>query len=464
MPFPQGISRPQAARGRTMTDQRPPLHPKLKALIDIARDLHPLLSEEKGLTITDVDRQLLYLPGKTGRLDIQTGDLLLPTSVSRRCIQENRPVSQKMRQCLGWDYIGRAVPVKDDSGKILGSVGTVEIIENQPVSERMIIGRSPLCQAVLEQARKVARYDVSVLILGETGTGKEVMAQYLVESSPRKDRPFVTVNCASIPSSLFESEMFGYESGAFTGANSKGRLGYFETANTGTIFLDEVGELDIQLQAKLLRVLDTGKIVRLGGTRERKIDVRIITATNQDLKKNIQSGLFRADFFFRLSSVILTLPPLRSHKEDLPLYIEEFLHREGKKLKKEGIFLEPEALHMLLRYDYPGNIRELQNIITQMIILCDSGIIGKIHLCSQITGNFAETAQTAPESADGAACPGETNGMQPAPDDMNYANMEKKIIQNALLRHPSKSRTARALGISRDTLYRKIRKYGISSG
>lgn len=431
------------------------LHPKLKSLIAVARDLHQLLSLEKGLTITDRESQLLYLPGKCGKLSIEEGDLLLPESVSRQSMRENRPITRKMEHCLGWDYIGRAVPVKDEAGRVIGSVGTVEVIENNPVSESFVMGHSPCFQAACEQAKKAARYDVSVLILGETGTGKEVMARYIVAESFRRDKPFLTINCASIPPSLFESEMFGYESGSFTGASKRGRRGYFETADQGTIFLDEVGELEMSLQAKLLRVLETGKILRVGGNKEIEVDTRIIAATNRDLKEYVKEGRFRADLFFRLSSIIISMPSLNCRKEDLPLYIEKFLHTERHSLNKENVRITPQAMEMLMAYEYPGNIRELQNIIKRALILCDSGIIEPEHIGMQMmTGVPAKNGAMPPTEA---VPPDAARPLA----NLDFLAAEKLALQNALATSPNKSKAAKALGISRDTLYRKIKKHAL---
>jgi transcriptional regulator with PAS, ATPase and Fis domain len=424
----------------------------------MADELHQLLSPEKGLTITDCEHQLLYLPGRGGSLRIEKGDLLLPESVSRQCIREKRFVCQKMERCLGWDYIGKAVPVTDEDGSVIGSVGTVEVIESKSASEGFVLGRSPVFQSACEQARKVARYDVSVLILGETGTGKEVMARYIVSESYRREKPFLTINCASIPPSLFESEMFGYEEGSFTGANKKGREGYFEIARNGTIFLDEIGELDMSLQAKLLRVLETSRILRVGGGREITVDTRIIAATNRDLRQYVKEGRFRADLFFRLSSVIITLPSLRSRKEDLPLYIEKFLQEEGQALGKKDTRLDSRAMDMLLAYDYPGNIRELQNIIKRTLILCDESLIGPEHIEMQM---FPDTVDGATERATPEASRVPRGGGRLAAAGLDFLSTEKLALQRALAACPNKSKTALALGISRDTLYRKIRKHGL---
>lgn len=462
--LPRGKPFPETAMAQTNAS----LHPALKNLIEVAKDLHQLLSLEKGLTITDLDRQLLYLPGKRGKLSIDEGDLLLPESVSRQSMRENRLITQKMERCLGWDYIGRAVPVRDETGKVIGSIGTVEVIENRPVSESIVIGRSPAFQAVCEQAKKAARYDVSVLILGETGTGKEVMARYIVEESYRRDKPFLTINCASIPPSLFESEMFGYESGSFTGAGKRGRQGFFEIAHNGTIFLDEVGELEMSLQAKLLRVLETGKILRVGGSREIEVDTRIIAATNRDLKEYVKAEKFRADLFFRLSSMIIAMPSLRSRKEDLPFYIDRFLHDEGKKFHKQDIRLERNAMDLLLRYEYPGNLRELQNIIRRAIILCDSGVIGIENIESQMMSpgenGWREFAGAAPATGGALERTGSGEKRVPSPtplEDLAFATMEKQALQKALAVCPNKTRAAKTLGISRDTLYRKMKKHGL---
>lgn len=429
------------------------IHPLLASLIELAPCLRSLIPSDIGITITDRRTQLLYLPGRAGRLEIMPGDALLPDSVSMTSMLEDRMMIKKMDSRLGHDYVGRAVPIKNQDGQIVGSVGTVELVTHQSVLKGMVIGRSPAFIRAYEQAVKAARYDVSVLILGDTGTGKEVFARLIAQESERRDEPFVAINCASIPPPLFESEMFGYEPGSFTGAQKSGKRGYFEVAKNGTIFLDEVGDLDPGLQGKLLRVLDTGKITRIGGSKEIDVRTRIIAATNKDLRKQAREGSFRVDLFFRLSSIIVILPTLRDRNEDIDLYIDKVFEAEKKKLCRENIQLSAEARQLLRDYDYPGNVRELENILRRTIILCERGVI----LGEDLEGQLLSDSPRADTLQKGAP-----SGTNPKPTDARLSTIEANAIIEALAAASTKTEAAKILGISRDTLYRKMRSAGIA--
>jgi len=426
-------------------------HPLIASLLELAPSLKDLMTPEIGITITDRDTQLLYLPGQAGKLEITPGDPLLPDSVSMTSMLENRFVMKKMDHRLGHDYVGRAVPIKDKDGHIIGSLGTVEVVTHELALNTMVVGKSPAFVKAYEHALRAARYNVSVLILGETGTGKELLARLIVQESERRDRTFISVNCASIPPSLFESEMFGYEPGSFTGAQKGGKRGYFELAQNGTIFLDEVGDLDLGLQAKLLRALDTGKITRIGGSREISAHTRIIAATNKDLRNEVRTGKFRPDLFFRLSSIIVTLPPLRDRREDIDLYIDKIFETEKRALNRPNIVLSPEARRRLRDYDYPGNVRELGSILRRAIIFCERGVILGEDLSDQL---FFDTK---PETSRGDNHEFGHNYSR----DARLSAIEIKAIIEVLAAAPSKSEAAKALGISRDTLYRKIKRYSL---
>ncbi|MDN5346527.1 MAG: hypothetical protein PWP65_91 [Clostridia bacterium] len=227
-----------------------------------------------------------------------------------------------------------------------------------------IITQDKKFQAVLERARRVANTDCSVLICGESGTGKEMLAQAIHNASYRREKYFVAVNCAAIPEDLLESELFGYEPGAFTGARAKGKMGLFEIANGGTLFLDEIGDMSLTLQAKLLRVLQEGKIRHLGGTRETKVNVRVIAATNKNLEKMLQEGQFREDLYYRLNEIPINIPPLRHRPLDIPLLVDYFLQKLNKE-RNTSISISRRALEVLQAHSWPGNVRELKNALTQ---------------------------------------------------------------------------------------------------
>lgn len=239
------------------------------------------------------------------------------------------------------------------------------------MNDAALIGSGAKFRAVLEDTNMVARVDTAVLIQGETGTGKEVIARAIHAASPRKDHRFIAVNCAAIPGALLESELFGHERGAFTGAVAQ-RIGRFQLADRGTLFLDEVGELPLELQPKLLRVLQEKQVERLGGGRTLDVDVRVIAATNQDLWKMVQERKFRADLYFRLNVFPITLPPLRERREDIPLFIEHFVEKYARRAGKTIKHIHARTMECLLAYDWPGNIRELQNVLERAVIVADT--------------------------------------------------------------------------------------------
>lgn len=238
------------------------------------------------------------------------------------------------------------------------------------------IATSPELEKALSIARKAAKTDVSVLLLGESGVGKELFANYVHKNSPRAKNPFVAINMAAIPENLLESELFGYEKGAFTDATSE-KKGYFEVANGGTLFLDEIGEMPITLQAKLLRVIQERVMVRVGGTKEIPIDVRIVSATNADIKKSIKEGQFREDLFYRLNTIPVEIPPLRQRKEEILPICDVILERVIKKYALEKRYFSQEAIESLMSYRWPGNIRELISVVERAVILSDSEAISK---------------------------------------------------------------------------------------
>jgi len=424
--------------------------PQLKLLIELAPVFQSLIPFDVGITVTNLNTQLFYLPGKNGRLTIEPGDPVLPDSVSMTSMLEDRLVVRRMERRLGQDYIGRALPIKNKSGRIIGSFGIVEVVTNKSILKDIIVGRSPQFARAYHQALRAARYDASVLIIGETGTGKEVFARLIVEESKRRDGPFVSINCPSVTPTLFESEMFGYEAGAFTGAHKEGRQGYFEIAHGGTIFLDEIGDLDLILQAKLLRVLETRRMTKVGGKKEKSIDIRVISSSNQDLKAYVTEKKFRGDLFFRLSSIIIFLPPLRERKMDLPLYIERIFSKEKETYKKEALSLAPGAYELLLRYEYPGNIRELENILRRAIITCEGDQVQP----SDIEEHLLQGKDVERESK---ITPTERREFRIE----SLESTEKNIISQAMKVFPTRTQLAKALGISRDTLYRKMKKFDL---
>ncbi len=302
-----------------------------------------------------------------------------------------------------------------------------------------LIGKSPAMQEVFNLIKDVAPTNTSVLITGESGTGKELVARAIHRTSLRKEMPFIAVNCAALTESLLESELFGHEKGAFTGATYT-KKGRFEMADGGTLFLDEVGEISPRTQVELLRVLQEKEFRRVGGTKVIKVDVRIISATNKDLEQAVKNGEFRVDLYYRLNVVNIHLPPLRERKEDIPLLAKRFLDRYTTELNKKIARISDDAMKILVEYDWPGNVRELENVIERAVV------VGK--------GNEI-TPEDIPISLD-------RNGKLSSTVPTTLKDVEKEhIIRMLDLFDWNISRTAKALEIDRQTLYNKIKKYGI---
>jgi DNA-binding NtrC family response regulator len=304
-----------------------------------------------------------------------------------------------------------------------------------------MIGSGPAMQKVFELLNKVAPSTASVVISGESGTGKEIVARAIHNLSPRREKPFVALNCSAIPATLIESELFGYERGAFTGAEQR-RLGNFELAHNGTLFLDEIGELPLELQVKFLRVLEERRFRRLGGRSEVEVDVRVICATNRDLKEEIRRGRFREDLYFRLHVFTVVLPPLKERREDVPLLVHHFIEKYNAETGKHVQGFTPSALGVLQGYAWPGNIRELRNTVERAMILVDGEIIGEEHLPPDIQGTRPEAATLR------------------VPLGIPIEKVEKEYILASLQRNGgNKARTAETLGISEKTLYNKLNRY-----
>ena len=299
--------------------------------------------------------------------------------------------------------------------------------------------------AVVKLARNVARNKSTVLIRGESGTGKELFARAIHSQGLHRSHPFVPLNCAAIPDTLIESELFGYEDGTFTGGKKGGKQGLFELAHGGTLFLDEVGELSPHVQAKLLRVLQEGSIRRVGGQKEIPVNVRIITATHRDLESLVKSGQFREDLFYRLHVIPLQIPPLREHKDDIPILARHFMNRLGPQLDKAELSLAPAALEKLLLYDWPGNIRELSNVIERAICLCEG---------NSITADLVFVG-----SGTAGALPEEKPAMGLA---AAVAATERALIEKAVAETRSLRQAAKTLGVTHTLLLNRMKKLQIS--
>ncbi|MCC5834072.1 MAG: sigma-54-dependent Fis family transcriptional regulator [Opitutales bacterium] len=307
-----------------------------------------------------------------------------------------------------------------------------------------VIGNSPPLQAVIEKIKRVAPSKATVLIEGETGTGKELVAQSIHQNSPRARQPFVAVHCAALAANLLESELFGHEKGAFTGASER-RIGRFEAADQGTLFLDEIGEIDASIQVKLLRFLETRSFERLGSIKPTAVDVRLIAATNRDLRAMVEKGEFREDLYYRLNVVTIRTPSLRERGEDIPLLIKHFLSYFAKENGLPEVEVEPGVMRILQSYGWPGNIRELRNFAENAVVLNRGGRLTEYDLDPKFTGQKLLTAG---------------NGSSLSQQPLSVEENEKRLLRNALVQAKgNRTKAAELLGVSRRTLHRKLNQW-----
>jgi len=319
--------------------------------------------------------------------------------------------------------------------------------KGKPSEENLLIGESPSMRRVKDLLKRAAASDATVLILGESGTGKELAARSIQRQSSRHDKPFVPIACSALSESLLESELFGHEKGAFTGAIGQ-KAGKFETAHQGTVFLDEIGEISLATQVKLLRVLQEREFERVGGTQTLKVDLRVIAATHRDLKKCVQEGSFREDLFYRLNVIVVEMPPLREREGDLGILIKYFLEKLRLKRTTRFTGIDPEALKLMRLYPWPGNVRELENVMERIVTLNDDLTVHPGHLPDEVAGRKS------------GGLPGPS--LLPLSGSGVLERAEKDVILKVLEESKfNKKQAATRLGISRPTLYQKIRKYGL---
>jgi transcriptional regulator with GAF, ATPase, and Fis domain len=404
-------------------------------------------------------RSLLRLP--LGRGAQRYGSLLLSAFTPGRFTREHAQRLELVAELLSLsvahqrlaEEAGRAAAAQERASRL---EERVEALSHELEASRphRALGRSPLWKEVLRLATKVAPTETTVLLTGESGTGKEVVARFLHRSSPRSGGPFVALNCAAIPEQLLESELFGHERGAFTGAHST-RPGKLEQASGGVLFLDEVGEMSPAVQAKFLRVLQEREFQRLGGTRTLPANARVLAATNRDLKLALAQGRFREDLYYRLAVFELALPPLRERRDDILLLVSAFLDELGRSMGRSAAGVSDDARTTLLEYAWPGNVRELENAIERAIILCDGGLITSEHL------PFTLRAHKPASAASPAFAPGPSHASA-APLSLDAA--EREMIVQALARTGNnKSKAARLLGLTRAQLRSRIDKHGLST-
>lgn len=392
------------------------------------------------------------------------------TCVTLRALEARRPITLFDDYSNGKRCLNTSIPVFDDAGNVWRVIAAIrDMTELEDLRKRLshlevekmayrqrieglesqshngLLGESPLLHEVLQDIAKAAQTDAVTLILGETGTGKSLAARTIHEMSARVQKPFVAVNCGAIPPALMESELFGYEKGAFTGANKNGKPGMLEMAAGGTILLDEIGELSLSMQARLLHMLDGQPIYRVGGTRPLKVDARIIAATNRPLEKMVGDGLFREDLFYRLRVLCMRMPPLRERKADILILARYFLLKKGREtgvVKK----LDAQAERLFIKYNWPGNVRELQSVIQSLATLCENEIITSGDLPSYMR----ERSESSREPVS-----------RPRFLEEAVAEVERSMLAEALAETGSTYKAARRLGISQSSVVRKARKYGL---
>lgn len=444
----------------------------LKAIIHSSNDAISVVDENgNGILINPAYTRITGLTeedvlGKPATTDIYKGE-----SMHFHVLKTKKPV-RGVKMLVGpkkKEVAVNVAPIIVD-GQLKGSVGIIHDMseirelttELQRAKERIrtleakynfddIVGRSEEMLIAIEQARIAAKTPATVLLRGESGTGKELFAHAIHNESGRKYNHFIRVNCAAISESLLESELFGYEEGAFSGAKRGGKKGYFEEANNGSIFLDEIGELSLSTQAKLLRVLQEREIIRVGGTKPISIQVRIIAATNKNLEQEVRKGNFREDLFYRLNRIPIYIPPLRSRLEDIPLLCDHLIKKINHDYGRNVEGITNEAAELLKRYAWPGNVRELENILGRAIIFMDysENRIDIKHL-SKLGYNFQKNQEE--DHPNEASLPLYTL----------VENFEKRIISHILHKHRgNKTKTAKELGVSIRTLYYKMEKYGL---
>lgn len=422
-----------------------------------------LESQEFDVILTD-----LRMPGKSG-LKIIDRALALPNKPAVIMMTAYGSIDSAVEAMKrgAVDFLTKPVNIERLEVLIQRALKTKTLeVEVKQLHERLddkfnfngIIGHSGKLHAVIDRVKLVASSKATILIDGESGTGKELIAQAIHQSSPRARAPFIAVHCAALSENLLESEIFGHERGAFTGAFEK-RIGRFEAADTGTLFLDEIGEISPSTQVKLLRFLETKSIERVGGSKPIELDVRLVAATNRDLEKLVREGKFREDLFFRLNVVRITLPPLRERAEDIPLLLTHYIQVFAKENGRSALTVEPGALRYLLAYHWPGNIRELRNFSENAVVIHRGGKLTEYDL----EPKFRTLPVFALPSGAGESAPPGVSSLQAAVSpggSLSIEENEKRLLREALIKsRGNRTKAAQLMGISRRTLHRKLAQW-----
>ncbi len=408
-------------------------------------------SQPFDVVITD-----LSMPGKNGIEVLKAAKAAAPDTeviiITAYGTVETAVEAMRLGAC---DFISKPFKLTEIELKVEKVVRKMDAPRAQPIqtwihpSVQHFVGSSAQTRQLMKLITRIAPSKSAVLITGPSGVGKELVAKAIHEASPRRDRPFIALNCAALAPGVLESELFGHEKGAFTGAATR-RIGRFERAHTGTLFLDEVGEIDTGTQTKLLRVLQEGEFERVGGTEPIHVDVRILAATNRDLRDAIAKGQFREDFYYRLNVFSLNVPPLCERPDDIPSLVDHFLRKFSMELNKEVYEVDDDVMGIFLKYAWPGNVRELENVIERSVVLCEENRITRDELPPELL-----SAESAPLRI---AAPLDASGSLLERTD----RLESELIRGALEKfHWNRSKAAEHLGLKRTTLQYKIKKYGL---
>ena len=391
----------------------------------------------------------VFYPDKKTRVPI---DQIVSTQIAGgEAIRDEELFVRNEEHPEGLYIMASAIPLFDENQEVVACVCVIrDLLRGEletPHSFDEIVGKSQNMQQMFALVQRAAESNITVLISGESGTGKELVARAIHANSPRKAGPFITVNCAAIPETLFESELFGHERGAFTGATTK-RIGKFEHANRGTIFFDEIGDMPLGLQAKLLRVLQERQIQRVGGTTNIPVDIRVLTATNKDLEVEVEADAFRKDLFYRIATFPIEVPPLKARREDIPLLADHFLKKYAESAMQSINTISAEALRLLMEYDFPGNVRELENIIERAVLLETTELLQASSLPPQISSmSSSQPILSFPDST----------------EILPFEEVERQTLAHALkVTDNNVTRAAQALKIPRTTFYRKLKLYQLS--
>ncbi|HSI36977.1 MAG: sigma-54-dependent transcriptional regulator [Phycisphaerae bacterium] len=444
---------------QVMCDALSRLGHKCDVAYSLAEALSRLERKQYDVVVTDLrmgdaGREGLDVLGAAKELQDVPPAVILVTAVN------DVPTSRQAIAQGAYDYITKPLDLEVLRAQVNRAAEKSHLAkQNQILREQVgggfegIIGRSVAMRQVLATARQVAQSDIPVLILGESGTGKELIAKAIHNNSRRRKQRLVTMNCAGMPETILESELFGHVRGAFTDARTE-RAGRFEHADKGTLFMDEIGDMPQNMQAKLLRVLENGEVVRLGSNDPIKTDVRLISATNKNLEEMVADKQFREDLYYRIKGIAITLPPLRERREDIPLLIHFFVQQFAAKANREIDGVAAEAQHLLMAYGWPGNVRELRNAVETMMVMSSGPTIGVESLPKEIR----PAGVTAPMAAAALGAGGDVKGLQ----GLTMEQVEREHIRSTLeLTQGNREQAAKILGIGERTLYRKIKEYGL---